>query len=350
MADLLRFGLIGCGSQGRYLSEALAMTERAELVACADPKTEATALAVKHCGYRQAYDDYWKMLEQEDLDAVIVATVHDQLCPAAMAAVESGKHVFVEKPMALNADDGRTLTRTAREAKLKLMVGYTLRFMPERVMLKQLLAEGAIGEVVHIGAGQLIGSLGGWLGERAHGGGPLYYIGSHVIDNVLWVSGKRVKRVYAEITWKDGGDVEAGVELTIRFEDDSTAMVCTSQRLGGRYGWLDVMGTGGRMRTEWEKTELQIQSNSIPEYRYLTSINVPVSANLPPVPATAMARVSGSAYIRMWMGEFEDFTKAIIEDRDPAVTGEDGVRCLEVIDAVYKSAQTGMPVEVDRRG
>ncbi len=345
MAELLRFGLIGCGAQGRYLSEALAMTERAELVACADPKAEAAEAAVQLCGYRQAYDDYWKMLEQEDLDAVIVATVHDQLFPAALAAVESGKHVFVEKPMALNAEDGRKLTKTAREARLKLMVGYTLRFMPERILLKRLLEQGAIGEVAHIGAGQLIGGMGGWLGEKAHGGGPLFYIGSHVIDNVLWVSGKRAKRVYAEVTWKDGSDVEAGVQLTIRFEDDSTAMICTSQRLGGRYGWLDVMGTGGRMRTEWEKTELWIQSNSIPEYQHLTSVNVPVMANLPPVPANAVARVSGSAYIRMWMGEFDDFTRAIIEDRDPAVTGEDGVRCLEVIDAVFKSAKAGMPVE-----
>lgn len=346
MSQPARFGLIGAGSQGRYLSEALAMTGRAELVACADPKPDATALAVQHCGYRTAYEDCATMLSSEDLDAVIVATIHDQLQPAALAAVEAGCHAFVEKPMALCAADGRALVEAARQADRRLMVGYTLRFMPERILLKRLLDEGAIGEVVHIGGGQLIGAMGGWLGERAHGGGPLYYIGAHIIDNVLWVAGRRAERVFAEVDWKPEGDVEAGVQLTIRFEGGVTAAVCTSQKLGGRYGWLDVMGTAGRMRAEWESHNLLIQSARIEQYRHLTTIRVPVDANLPPAPPDAVARVSGAAYIRMWMAEFVEFLDAIEQDRDPSVSGEDGLRCLEVIDAVFESARTGAAVQV----
>lgn len=347
MTDLLKFGLIGSGSQGRYLSEALAMTGRAELVACADPKPEATELAMSICGYQKAYSDYNEMLSEEGLDAVIVATIHDQLQPAALAAARAGKHVLVEKPMALNAAAGRELVAATRDAGTKLMVGYTLRFMPERILMRRLLDEGAIGEVVHVGGGQLIGSMGGWLGDPAHGGGPLYYIGAHIIDQVLWAAGRPVERVYGEIDWTEEGGVEAGVELTIRFEGGCLGHVCTSQKLGGRYGWLDVMGAGGRMRAEWESHDLLIQSNSIPEYGNLTRIHVPAEAHMPPLSPGIKAQMSGVKYIRIWMAELTEFVNAIEEDREPCVTGEDGVRVLEVIDAAFEAGRTGKPVMSD---
>ena len=169
----LRFGLIGCGAQGRFLSEALALAGGAEFVACADVNPEAAALAARRCGYRATSTDYRDMLARADLDAVIVATTHDQLQPAALAAVRAGRHVFVEKPMALNAADGRVLAAAARQAGVRLMVDYTVRFMPARLLMRQLQNSGAIGEVMHISAGQLLGHLGGWLEDPARGGGPL---------------------------------------------------------------------------------------------------------------------------------------------------------------------------------
>ena len=346
MAEVLRFGLIGCGGQGRYLSEALRMTGRAAFAACADIKLEAAEKAAERCGYDKAYADYERMLGEVELDAVIVATTHDQLHPAAMAAVAAGKHVFVEKPMALNAADGRELVHAARDADVKLMVGYTLRFMPDRILMKKLLGQGAIGDLSHVMAGQLIGGMGGWLGERARGGGPVFYIGSHIIDNVLWMVDSPVQRVFAEVDWTEEGGVEAGVQLTIVFASGAMAQVCTSQKLGGRYGWIDLMGSGGRMRAEWESHDLFIQSTSIEAYSHPTTIALPSDAYLPPAPPDAEARVSGAKYVKMWMAEFHDFICAIAEDRDPAVTGEDAVRLLEVTDAVWQSAQTGAPVDV----
>lgn len=347
MPDVLRFGLIGCGSQGRYLSEALRMTGRAQLTACADVRAEAAETARARCGYQKAYNDYLEMLAVAPLDAVIVATTHDQLFPCAMAAAKAGKHVFVEKPMALNARDGMTLANTARDARVKLMVGYTLRFMPDRILMKRLLDEGAIGSVAHLGGGQLIGGMGGWLGEKAHGGGPLYYIGAHIIDTVLWLAGCGPERVYAEIDWKEGSDVEAGVQMVLRFPGGVTGQVCTSQKLGGRYGWVDVMGSGGRMRAEWESHDLTIQSTVRPEYRHLTTLHLTQLDYMPPVQPDAEARVSGFGYVRFWMSEFAQFIDAIENNTEPPVTGTDGVRVLQVIDAAFESAQTGKPVDVE---
>lgn len=343
MTDKLRFGLIGCGGQGRYLSEALAMTGRAELAACADPSPEAREKTVALCGYEAAYADTGWMLAEVSPDAVIVATTHDQLQPAAMAALEAGAHVMVEKPMALNAGGGRALADAAKGANRKLMVGYTLRFLPERIHLKKLLDDGAIGEVVHVLAGQCIGSMGGWLGDPVRGGGPLLYIGTHVIDQVLWVVGQPAERVYAEVDFTESG-VDASAQITIRFAGGAVAQVCTSQRIGGRYGWLDVIGSAGRLRAEWERPEVYVESQAIEAYRSPTLIRVPDGAQLPAPAPEARARVSGFRYVRSWMAELDEFISAIVEDRPPAVTGEDGIRVLEVTDAVIGSAASREPV------
>ncbi|MBM4084099.1 MAG: Gfo/Idh/MocA family oxidoreductase [Planctomycetes bacterium] len=346
MADKVRFGLIGSGGQGRYLSDALILGGKADLVACADPNPAAAETAVQQCGYKRAYADTREMLAKEALDAVIVATVHDQLKPCAMLAVQAGKHVMVEKPMALTAADGRELVAAARKAGVRLMVGYTLRFMPERILMKKLLAQGAVGEVVHVTAGQLIGGMGGWLGEKARGGGPLFYIGTHVLDQVLWVVGRKAQRVYAEVTPKGTGGVEADALFTIRFEGGAVAQVCTSQRMGGRYGWLDVIGSGGRMRAEWESNALYVESRTLEAYRNATTIAVPPDAYLPKLAPNARVNIVGFRYVRVWAAELLEFIAAIQESRDPSCSGEDGVRVLEVCDAVFESGRTGKAVQL----
>ena len=346
MGEKMRLGLIGCGSQGRYLSEAATLAGEAELIACADPKPEAVQAAIDLCGYSSGYDDAGEMLARAGVDAVIVATIHDQLQPMAMAAVEAGKHVLVEKPMALNAEDGQGLVDAAREAEVKLMVGYTTRYAPARLRMKQLLDQGAVGEVAHVTAGQIIGNMGGWLSERSHGGGPVFYIGTHIIDQVLWVVDRPVQRVFAEVNWKEGTDVEADATLTIRFDGGVVAMVCTSQRMGGRFGWIDVVGTEGRLRSEWESHRLYVESRVVGEYSHPTVIDVPVGFAQPACLRNAVSRLSGYKYIRDWGAEVMEFITAIREDREPAIPGEDGVRCLEVCDAVFESGRTGRPVDL----
>jgi len=187
--------------------------------------------------------------------------------------------------------------------------------------------------------------VGGWLADPAHGGGPLLYVGTHVLDQVLWVVGSRAERVFAEVTWAESG-VEAGVDLTIRFENDVVAQVCTSQKMGGRYGWIDIIGSAGRIRTEWESNELYVESRAIEAYRHPTRIEVPMDPYLPPVERGARGSMVAVKYLRMWATELAEFCNSVLEGRAPGVTGEDGIRVLEVTDAVFESARTGGAVEL----
>ena len=346
MSEKMKFGLIGCGGQGRYLSDALNITGLAELAACADLVPEKAEQAAKQCGYRETYADAGEMLSEADLDAVIVATMHDQLQPCGMRVVEAGKHLFVEKPMALNAADGRELVEAARKAGVKVMVGYTLPFLPARVRMKQLLDDGAVGDIVHVTAGQLIGKMGGWLGEPEHGGGPLLYVGAHALYQVLDVVEQKAERVFAEVDFTESG-VDAWCLFTIRFEGGVAAHMTTSQRMGGRYGWIDIIGSAGLLRSEWESNALVVQSRAIDAYKERTTIEVEADATGPGVKLGATASVSGFRYVRAWAAEFMDFIGAIREDREPRVSGEDGVRVLEITDAVIESGKTGEPVEIE---
>ncbi len=348
MSEKIRIGLIGCGSQGRYLSEAAAAAGQAELVACADPNPEAARRAVELTGYRKAYDSAADLLDQADVDAVVVATIHDQLQPMAMAAVRAGKHVLVEKPMALNAADGQALVDAAKEAGVNLMVGYSLRFQPERIRVKELLDAGAVGDLAHVLAGQCIGGMGGWLGQRAHGGGPLLYVGVHCLDFVLWTVDRPVERVFAEVNMKDGADtdVEADAMFTIRFAGGVVAQVVTSQRMGGRYGWYDAIGSAGRVRTEWESPNVFVESRNLPEYSLPTTIETPATYGHPPHDPEAVSRLNSYKYIRTWACELSEFIASIREGRPPLSPGEDGVRVLQVCDAVFESGRTGQPVSL----
>jgi predicted dehydrogenase len=345
MAEKLNFGLIGCGGQGRYLSDALNITGLAELVACSDLKPEAAEQAMKQCGYKETYTDKGEMLSKADVDAVIVATTHDQLQPCGMDVARAGKHLFIEKPMALNAADGRKLVQAVQQAGVKMMVGYTLPFLPPRVRMKQLLQQGAVGEIAHITAGQLIGNMGGWLADPKHGGGPLLYIGAHVIYQVLDVVERKAEGVFAEVKFTENG-VDSECLFTVRFEGGVVAQIVTSQRLGVRYGWIDVLGSAGRMRSEWENNALLVHSQAIEAYKDPTTIDVPDDATGPAVTLGTRASVSGFRYIRAWAAEFMDFIAAIREDRQPSVTGDDGVHVLEITDAVIESGRSGKLVEI----
>ena len=346
MPDAIKLGLIGCGGQGGYLSEAAAISGRAELVACADIDAARAESFAAEFGYADSFGNAAEMLDEADIEAVIVATSHDHLQPAALDAVRAGKHALVEKPMALTAAAGRELVAAAQDADVRLMCGYTLRFLPERQEMRRLLEEGAIGEVTHVMSGQLIGAMGGWLGDRTRGGGPLYYVGSHALDFLLWMADAPVESVFAQINWAADESVETDVSIAIRFEGGMLGQLLTSQRMGGRYGWCDVVGTAGRLRAEWESDEVYVESRAIPQYANPTRLTVPGDAHHPSYSGDASARLSGFKYVRSWAAEFTELADAIREGREPSISGEDAVRTLEVIDAAFESDRIGAPVEL----
>lgn len=200
-----------------------------------------------------------------------------------------------------------------------------------RTALKRLLAEGAVGEITAVVAGK--GSRtsrthGGWLADPASGGGWLLFLGSHLIDQVLWLLGGEVRQVQAEMTLAPTG-VDETTFFTMRFDSGIRADLIVSKQVGVSFDYVEVLGTAGRARAETTSMLLEVQSSALTAYKSPASVRMLDDPRRP-----------------MYMAELLEFAAAIREDREPAITGKDGLRVLEVIDAVFASAKTGRPVQL----
>lgn len=330
MSTALRIGLIGAGQHGRYLSPFLREAGAVDLVAAADPSEESRHKALRECGYERAYEDYRALLAAETLDAVLVATPHHLLAESCLAAIARGCHVFCEKPSALNASQAAEVASAARAAGRVLMVGYCLRYNQARLALKRLVDDGALGEVTMFAGGKGSRPWPGWLGCPESGGGQMMFLGSHLIDQVLWLTGKPGEQVYADMTRTREGGTDETTAFTLRLAGGIRGELLVSQAVGVSYDYVELFGTGGRARAEWPSMLLTVHSAVNPAYQFPTT-----------------ARVLGDSHKPMYVAELTEFLAAVREGREAAIGGADAIRTLAVIDAVFASAKLGAPVAVD---
>jgi len=328
MSDI-RIGLIGCGRHGRYLATCLRQVAGAALVGCADPDPSAARQAAADFGVGVVHAEAASMLAEARPDAVIVATTHSQLAGACIAAIEAGCPVFVEKPLALNAAEGRGVAEAARRAGVQVMVGYCLRYTPVRLAMRDLLLAGTVGDVAYVSAGKGGVPHTGWLADPRQGGGQLMFLGSHVTDQILWLLGASARRVFAEIEWRADNGTDATSLYTIRFETGVSAHVVCSQAAHTSFDYVEFVGSAGRIRADWPTNLLTVHSDVLPAYTNPTVV-----------------RHSGDPGDRMYIDELRDFVGSVRDRRPPAITAEDGVRVLEILDAVVESARSGTPVAI----
>ena len=332
MANKARIGIIGCGDhQRRALMPQLASVDEAELVACADIDEVAAATASKEFGFERPYLDYHDMLSGEELDGVMITTPHYLLKTAAIDAIESGRNVFIEKPMGVSVQEAREIREAAHRAGVSVMVGYCLRYAEGRRTMKSLIDSGAIGDVTTINAGKGTSPLGGWLADVDKGGGVLLWLGVHITDQVLWMAGSEAQRVYGEVYRHTADGVDQNSVFSIRFSNEVTANVTCSQNVGGGVGfdYIEVMGTAGRIKSEWPSNVINVVSETVEEYRHPTLI-------VPPEPR---------AYVeKMYRDELQAWVQSVNQRTDPPITVDDGVNVLEVISAVFESGRSNSPV------
>ena len=332
MVEKSRIGIVGCGDhQRRALMPQLAAVEQAELVACADIDEVAAVTASNQFGFQRPYLDYREMLDGEELDGVMITTPHHLLKSTAIDAIESGCNVFIEKPMGVNVQEALEIRAAAHRAGVSVMVGYCLRFAEGRRIMKSLIESGAIGTITAINAGKGTAPLDGWRTEVDKGGGVLLWLGVHITDQVLWMAESEATRVYGEVYRHTDDGVDQNSTFTINFSNDVSASVTCSQNVGGGVGfdYIEVMGTAGRIKSEWPSNIINVVSETVEEYRHPTLI-------VPPEPR---------GYVeKMYRDELDSWVRSVNQRTDPPITVDDGVNVLEVISAVFESGKSNLPV------
>jgi predicted dehydrogenase len=197
--DRVRIGLIGGGWIGSHHGHNVLKNPAAELVAIADPQPDRIQAFMAQAGVSvRAYPDYETLLRQDDVDAVIVASPNSMHAEQTVAAAQAGKHIYCEKPMALNLDDCKKMAAAVKQAGVKFLIGYHRRFNPLVQHAKKLAADGYLGELFHVESDYLHHVPGdwdiwSWIGKPEIGG-SLFHAGSgHNVDLIRFFGGEIVE-------------------------------------------------------------------------------------------------------------------------------------------------------------
>ena len=325
----MKLGIIGAGLIGHKRAAVLAA---GELVAVADlDKAKAVALAAKYPG-AQAFGQGLEVAQHPGVEAVVVATSHDQLAPMALAALKAGKHVIVEKPAARNADEFRPVVAEAEKRDLRLKVGYNHRFHPALLEVKKRLSAPDAGELMYLraryGHGGRIGYDKEWRAiKEISGGGELIDQGLHLIDLARLFMGEilDVSGYMPTLFW----DMEV---------EDNVFMLL--KHPGGKPSWLHATWT------EWKNTfSLEVQTKRLKLQvdglggSYGTE-TLTVYTMKPEMGPPDVEKFEYAGPDQSWALEWQEFCAAVKEGREPKASGRDGLAALEAAAKLY--AQPGV--------
>jgi len=318
-----RFGVIGLGTHGTRYANHLAAgdADGCSLAAvCRRNKAEGGAYAKEHgCRY---FGSSEKLLASKDVDAVVIATPPDQHAAIAAAAAGAGKHVLVEKPMARTVGECQEIIDACDEAGVKLMVGQTFRYNALVMEMRKLASE--LGSVVHVTLCQRQGPTdAAWHHDKdAAGGGNLIENGVHLIDAARWITGQEVRTAYCELSHLAGETTEDLFVAILDMADGSRCTIDACKFTESRFGEIQIVGQAGQL------------------------IGSPSCNTLSRVVGRDVETIDPPDPIMGLPCALADFAKAITEDTEPVITGQDGLAAVAVAEACYRSTHARRPVDI----
>ncbi|GAB6990469.1 Gfo/Idh/MocA family protein [Paenibacillus pini] len=353
----LKIAIIGCGgiAEGKHMPS-LAKQKQAEMVAFCDIIQERAEKAAAKFGNEGAkvYTDFRELLQDESIDVVHVCTPNDSHSFITIAALESGKHVMCEKPMAKTAAEAKEMVEAAKRTGKKLTIGYQNRFRDDSQYLKQLCENGELGDI-YLGKAlairrRAVPTWGVFLDEEKQGGGPLIDIGTHALDLTLWLMDNYKPKSVMGSTFHKLGHKENAANAfgpwdPKQFKVEDSAFGFITMENGATIvlesSWaLNVVETG-EAKTILAGTEggadmkdgLRINGEKMSRL-YETNIDL------------------GAGGVAFYDGETETdadreqrlWLQAVIEDTAPVVKPEQAFVVTQILEAIYESAKTGKAV------
>ncbi len=350
----LKVAIIGVGGISKHHINSYLANQNVELYAFCDINEKVLRAKGETYGITRLYTDEATMLrELPEIDAVSVCTWNSAHAPCTIMALEAGKHVLCEKPMATNADDAAKMLEVAKRTGKKLMVGFVRRFGKDTRVIRDFMDAGNIGELYYAKASYLRrnGCPGGWFGDKSRsGGGPLIDLGVHVIDLVRYLMGNPKPVSVTGATFKKLGnrpgvkdsveyksvsksgedifDVEDLATAFVRFENGAVLAIDTSFSLNLKKNTtkIELFGTKGGIYLDGD-VELYTETGG-----YLSNVTLDMRT------AFEMKDI--------FQNEINYYVDAILNDTDTYAIAEDGITLMKMLDGIYKSAECGEEVKI----
>ena len=331
---MTRVALIGLGAMGRNHLRVLGDIDGLELVAVCDQDADIAAAAARKQSV-QAYASWDEMLEREKLDAAIVAVPTRFHLAAALAALDRGLHVFVEKPIAANLDEGRELVAVAARRKRLLAVGHIERFNPAVRELQRRVKDGDIGRLFQVQARRL-----GPFPARIRDVGVVIDLATHDLDVMDHLVDSDVQRLYAETEQRIHTDHEDILNALLKFESGVLGVLQVNWLTPTKIRELSVLGERGMFLCNYLTQELT----------YYRNADVLAAGDARQQPRAVIEGesvsypISHSEPLRL---ELESFLRAVRGEAPLEVDGEAGLRALHLALALVRSASEARVMERD---
>ncbi len=352
--EIVKFGIFGAGSIAIYRhTPEISNNPWGQVVAIYDPITERAEWLADQLEQRygievEVAESEQAILDNPEIEAVVVATPNKHHARLTIAALEAGKHVLCEKPMATSLEDAQKMIDTAKRTGKKLMIGHNQRLMPPHVKAKQLLEQGVIGDVLSFRTSFGHAGPEGWSQDKGPHTwffkkeeayvGTMGDLGVHKTDLIRWLLGTEVKEAAAFIETLAKKN-EKGEPITV--EDNA---VCILKMESGAVGQLTA---------SWTYTAAEDNITII----YGTKGQMVLGAN-PDFPVEVMlANGEQAKYkvgavatnnVQVASGIPDEFIDCILDDVEPRISGEEGKKALAIVVACLKSAATGQIAKVEK--
>ncbi len=361
MSKPLRVGFIGVGGIAQEAhAPAVKNVKILKLVSCADIDEKRLKLFQEKYGCERAYTDYKEMLEKEKPDIVLVATPHGVHAKAAIDALESGSHVYLEKPMATSLEEALRIAETARRVKKILAVGHVYRFSPSRLIARKIVQTGRLGRIYYSRTLFLrrrgIPNSPTFLKKSLAGGGAVLDIGSHAVDSLLFIQGFPIPKHVSAMTYRafskrfdmfmdyplpqpprpeelEEIEVEDFGACFIRFSDGSTAHVEVSwaSYLRDEVNEVIILGDRGGITVDGRANKLYYMMSIEDEYMISEAL---------------LSSPREDAFTRAWRLLAEAVQSGRERAPYPLCTAEQGVLNMAILDAIYRSSVIGKEVDI----
>jgi predicted dehydrogenase len=360
MKEKVGVGIIGTGFGRKVQIPAFLACKNAMIESVASGRFENARETAAECGVGHFTDDWRETAAHPDIDLVCITTpplLHREM---TLFAIEQGKHILCEKPMAMNLAEAEEMAAAAVDKPLLTLIDHELRFQAGRRLAYKMLRDGVIGKIRHTKSIFQAPHRGdpnlawNWWSDAGSGGGALGAIGSHIIDSLNWFLGADVSSVSCQLQTNikkrrdSAGDMRPVTSddesnMLLRFADgeltdDATGLVSISMTEGPKYmNRVEFYGTGGTMRIDY-LGEIFIAKTGQPDW---TQIEVN--------PGVPIPGIADSGFARGFMAIAPVLVDAIrngSREIEHAATFEDGVRVQKVLDAARESDATGICVKL----
>ncbi len=332
-AGTLRVAIMGLGSYGTRVAKAMQTCQRAKLVGVISGTPakiaawqETYGIPEKNC---YNYENYGNIKDNPDIDAVYVITPNALHAPHTMGVAKAGKHVICEKPMAINAKEGEEMVAACRQAGVKLLVGYRMHFEPHTLEIIRMRKAGDFGKIVFFQgqSGFRIGDPKQWrLNYELAGGGAMMDIGIYSINGARYMVGEEPVWVTAQETKTDPVKFPKGVDETIQFQMGFPSGAVASCLSTYAVSHLD-----------------RFYLNGIKGFAEMQP-----STGYGPIKARTHEGPVDQPIVTHQTLQMDEMASIILEGKKPVVPvdGEEGVKDLRIINAIYKAVRKGKKVKL----